>query len=414
MVSLSATAPHASRLLSRAVFARSLSLASVSAVPPTGIPTAPPPVPPTVPAHHVISAAAAPPSAAGRGHKRGGLLTALLLAISLGGAPGAQAAGGAAAAAAAGAPKPAAAAVPAAAATPAPLPEAEFAALLASGDITRLDGLCSQTIEQGDNHRLRRLQARLASLDPRPTQLAAVLRQAETLLHCRAPEGTLQVLDRFGPGPGAGRTRWLLLQWRAARAAMNHRIAALALERLAGLNAQNLQALALELRSREDGTPIRRPALDQLADHLEALGRGAEAGSLLLASLPTDSAGAERRRRAVDLLSDLPATERIRLLDAALDQAAAAGHWSLAADLLDLQVALGSEQARQRRQRLSPRLDDVYGAWQLLESDPSGDSDQQRALRERLRSPREEGGHAGAPFAPTARPEPTPFSVPKP
>ncbi|MEB3332643.1 MAG: hypothetical protein VKI83_09145 [Synechococcaceae cyanobacterium] len=327
-------------------------------------------------------------------------LTAGLLALSLGGVVPAAAAVPAAAggpAAASGPAKPAVQAKP-----DEPLPEAQFTAALASSDPAQLAGLCHQTVAQGDRSRLRRLQVRLLSLDPRPGQLKPVLSQAEALLQCRAPEAALQVLDRFGPGPGEGRTRWLLLQWRAAHAAMDHRIAALALERLAGLNTLNLQALALDLRSRQDGTPVRRPALDQLANHLEAIGRGSEAGSLLLAATPADSAGAERRRRAVELLGDLPAGERIRLLDAALDQAAAAGHWSLAADLLDLQVALGSEQARQRRQRLSPRLDDLYGSWQLLQSDPGASSRQLESLQERLRSPRQEGGHADAPFAPAA------------
>ncbi len=241
--------------------------------------------------------------------------------------------------------------------------------------------------------RLRLLQAHLLDVRPAPQPLAVVLANAEVLLSCRAPHAALTVLDRYGPGPGAGRVQWLLLQWRAANAALDHRRASLALDRLTTGSEARLNQLTLPLRRQEDGTVVSRSAVEVLAGHLEARGFKETAGQLLLRQPAPGAPGAERLGRAVALLGELPVAEREAILETALNQAAAAGAWSLASDLLAAQAALPSARAEARRLRLSPRLDDAYGEWLLRRGDPAS---QQRArqLERQLRSPRAPGGHA--------------------
>jgi hypothetical protein len=113
----------------------------------------------------------------------------------------------------------------------------------------------------------------------------------------------------------------------------------------------------------------------------------------------------------------LPLQERNQLLETALDQAAAAGAWGLAAELLRDQRALllaaGAQADRpsERFLRLSRRIDDAYGEWQLgrqavgsqvygRQVDGRQDSPglaRQRQLEQQLRSPRQQGGHAASP-----------------
>jgi hypothetical protein len=216
---------------------------------------------------------------------------------------------------------------------------------------------------------------------------------AEVLIACKAPEAALRVLDRYGPAPGRRRDQWLLLQWRAATDALDHRRAALALERLTAGRPERLEALALTLQRREDGTVVTRPALDVLAGHLEARGLPRAAGEVLLASRLPGVAGALRLQQAFRLLPDLPAEEREALLEAALEQAAAEGAWGLVTELLDEQATLPSARAVERRLRLSPRLDDAYGEWLLRQGDPTS-LERTRQLELLLRSPRTAGGHA--------------------
>ena len=87
------------------------------------------------------------------------------------------------------------------------------------------------------------------------------------------------------------------------------------------------------------------------------------------------------------------------LLETALDQAAAAQAWSLAEDLLTLQLRLerkaGGDGARprQRLERLAARVDDRYTLWQLLQDDPQSPETEARrlVLEQQLRSPRRAG-----------------------
>ena len=320
-------------------------------------------------------------------------------------------------------------AVPAAASTPpapmgmdkpAKLSEATFAARLRRDDLDGLDDLCRLSAAAGDNDRLTQLRQRLLERPMRPVTLSKILATADVLLSCRAPAAALTVLDRFSPDRGAGRVQWLLLQWRAANANLDHRLAARALERLAGGQSERLAGLELALSRPASGAnsasaatpPARRAAIDLLADHLEARGRLALAAERLLAAarLPVASADTqarilqvERLHRAVSLLDNLPAAERERLLEPALEQAAAVGAWGLVVEMLDGQIRLGSSRALERRLRLSARLDDAYGEWRLRQQNP-GDSGRTQSLEQRLRSPRDPGGHAPTPAGGTPPP----------
>jgi hypothetical protein len=101
----------------------------------------------------------------------------------------------------------------------------------------------------------------------------------------------------------------------------------------------------------------------------------------------------------VELFDGLPAVEQDRLLELALEQAAAAGAWGLVGQILDQQLALGqgiperterTERAAERRLRLSRGIDDAYAEW-LLGRTPE--------LERQLRSPRSPGGHAPQSFS---------------
>ena len=111
---------------------------------------------------------------------------------------------------------------------------------------------------------------------------------------------------------------------------------------------------------------------------------------------------AERLAQAVLLLDGLPAVEQERLLELALEQAAAAGSWGLVAQILDQQLALvgsspqASARAAERRLRLSGALDDAYGEWLQRRGDPASLTPQGE-LERQLRSPRSPGGHAASP-----------------
>lgn len=313
-----------------------------------------------------------------------------------------------------------AAATPAAPVAPVALSPAAFSAALRGGDLQRLDEVCRQSVAEDRGDRLRRLRARLLELHRPPQPLAVILANAEVLLSCQQPDAALEVLNRIGPAPGAERVQWLVMQWRAATAGLDHRRAALALERLAAGSPQRLDALALPVQRRDDGTVVTRSALEVLASHLESRGLLADSAGLLLAGPPAGAAGAERLRQAAALLEGLPASQRQELLEAALDRAAAVGAWGLASELLEDQIQLGSERARERRLRLSPRLDDAYGEWQLRRNDPAA-AGRTAELELQLRSPRAPGGHAPpaeesprpAPVAGSpVTPQPTPVPAP--
>lgn len=282
----------------------------------------------------------------------------------------------------------------------APISEADFQLLLRTADLDRLNLLCSQLVAAGDDLRLRLLRERLLTIHPAPQPLPVVLANAEVLLSCRMPDGALTVLDRIGPARGAEQVQWLTLQWRAANAALDHRRAALALERLAAERPARLENLLLPLQQRSDGSWASRSALEVLASHLESAGQASTAAALLQLSTNPDAPAAERLAQAARLLADLPAELREPLFERALEQAAAVGSWGLVGELLAAQASLpasldGAARTAERRLRLSRRLDDAYGEWRALQdaADPSS-AERRQALRLQLRSPLTPGGHA--------------------
>ncbi len=291
------------------------------------------------------------------------------------------------------------------------LTDKEFANVLRDGDLEQLDAACRQSAEADQLERLRQLQQRLLTLHPAPQPLEVVLANADVLLSCRAPSEAMDVLNRYGPAAGAERVQWLQLQWRAAAAGLDHRRAALALERLRKESGTSLDGIALPLQRREDGTVISRSALELLALHLESRGFPRVGGELLVRARQGGLGGALRLQQAVGLLAELPASQREALLEAALEQAAAAKAWGLVAELLDTQAALPSERAVARRLRLSGRIDDAYGEWRWRREDPAAAA-RTRQLEIRLRSPRDPGGHAAD--LPVPDPAPTPAPTPSP
>ncbi|QPN58339.1 hypothetical protein I1E95_12585 [Synechococcus sp. CBW1107] len=301
-------------------------------------------------------------------------------------------------------------------AVPLPMDEKAYAAALASDQLPVLEQACQDAARFDLPVRLRQLKDRLVALYPAPQPLPVVLANANALISCLAPEAALSVLDRYGPGPGLERQQWLTLQWRAANAGLNHRRAAEALRRLADGERSRLETMALPVRLRDDGTLDTRSALDVLAFHLAAMDRRQEAAEVLLAGRLPGVVAAERLKLAVALLDELPLAQRNALMEMALDQAATGGAWGLAAQLLDDQQALqrleggDPEPARQRRLRLSRRIDDTYAEWLLRRDDPS-EAERSKVLEQRLRSPRDPGGHAPSAAQP-ANPAPQDPVVP--
>ena len=272
--------------------------------------------------------------------------------------------------------------------------------------LDQLAQACKTALAEGDANQLSLLQQRLLGIQPAPQPLAVVLANADALLTCQAPDLALQVLARYSPAPGPGRSLWLSMQWRAASAGLHHQLAAEALQLLGAGQLAGLDGRLLPVQEKEDGTVLSRSALDLLAGHLESLGLNREAAEVLLAGRQSGVSHAERYGRAVALLEALPVAQRQRLLEMALDQAAAAGAWGLVAELLDQQLALeagpssAATTAMQRRLRLSGRIDDVYGEWltrhrRQLAQDPAN-LQRRSDLELQLRSPRAAGGHAAA------------------
>lgn len=301
------------------------------------------------------------------------------------------------------------------------LSDAQLKALLRKADLDQLEPLCARFLAEGNLARLRLVGQRLLTVRPGPQPLEVVLANAEILLSCRLPAAAITVLDRISPAEGAERLQWLVLQWRAAEAALDYPRASLALERLAADNPTQLASLLLPVRQRSDGSWVTRPALDLLVGDLESAGRRREAAELLLLSPPGDAIAAERLSQALGLWASLPEPQREPLMEQALEQAAAAGSWGLVSDLLAAQAATATSpealaRNRERRLRLSRRLDNAYDEWRSLQGDPAA-SRRRAELEQQLRSPAAPGGHAyaaplplsaGRPARPSSQPAPAP------
>ncbi|MEB3234169.1 MAG: hypothetical protein VKM98_01975 [Cyanobacteriota bacterium] len=252
--------------------------------------------------------------------------------------------------------------------------------------LEQLDQACQSLLKRGELKQLRLLQRQLLLVKPAPQPLAVVLANADALVRCGAPDSALVVLNRYSPAAGAEQVQWLLLQWRAANAALDHPLAASALRRLAAASGRSLEQLQIPIGGEGAGGGPSPLAIDVLAGHLDAMGQREQAAQLLFSSAGSGVLQAQRLAQAVAWSPELPVEQRQRWLELALEQAAAAGAWGLAASLLDQQLALLDNQAsaqRQqieaRRRRLSRRIDDG----QFLS--PGA-----------VRSPRDPGGHAAS------------------
>ena len=260
--------------------------------------------------------------------------------------------------------------------------EERFQTVLIEMDVAAAEQACLDPLIADTDRRRQDLRDRLLALHPVIDSLDLVLENAEALMSCGAPEAAAVVLNRYSPRAGDERRRWLLLRWRAAAAALDHRQAALALRRLVVGNLTALNAPLL---------PGQVNGLDQLALHEAAQGRNAVAVEVQLMADLSGVQGARRMARAVQWLDADQFEQADQLLETALDQAAAAEAWGLAMELLrqqlQLQLAAGGDGAwpRQRMERLATVLDDRYALQQLQ---PENDPDPL------LRSPRDPGGHA--------------------
>jgi len=254
-----------------------------------------------------------------------------------------------------------------------------FAAWLQQANREELELGCVDPAIGMANARRQQIRDRLLELDPAPQPFDVVLANATALLRCGSPDSAAVVLQRTSPGSPQGRRQWLLLRWRAAAAALDHRQAALALRRLVS---GDLRALAeLELEPGLTG-------LDQLAEHEAALGRSLVAAEL---QLMVPSPSPRQLSRAAEWLAPEAPDRADELLEAALDQAAADQSWGLAVELLQQQLRLqraaggDGDRPRQRLESLTAQLEDHYSQWQLR-----GGAGEEPLLR----SPRLPGGHA--------------------
>ena len=145
--------------------------------------------------------------------------------------------------------------------------EERFQSVLAEMDVAAAGQACLDPRMATSNSRRQALRDRLLALHPVIDSLELVLANAEALMSCGAPEAAAVVLDRYIPRVGDERRQWLLLRWRAAAAALDHRQAALALRRLVD---GNLTALDAPLFP-DQPLPDQGNGLDQLALHEAAL-----------------------------------------------------------------------------------------------------------------------------------------------
>ena len=176
--------------------------------------------------------------------------------------------------------------------------------------------------------------------------------------------------------------------------------AILALLRLADGQPGRLEAEQLVVGRDAQGQPLVRSGLDLLAQAQVASGQMLDAVETLLAGRTPGKVAARRLAIVAELLAQLEPDRSAPLLETALDQAAAEQAWSLAEELLRLQLRLelvnggSGERARQRLRRLATRVDDQFTLLELEADEPRLNPEQRQQLEQQLRSPREPGGHA--------------------
>ena len=176
----------------------------------------------------------------------------------------------------------------------------------------------------------------------------AMLRRAEALLSCRAPAAAQTVLGQVVPGPGREREAWLRLRWRAAHDAGDHHQALEELQRLGGGRLEGLGDVMLTAT----GSAQPRQALSHAVEHLVAVGAKTRAAALLRKAAATRPIPGEDLLQVAEMLPTADA-QRMALLEVALANAVAEGHWQLAMQTLALRLADALEQGDQAKARSS-------------------------------------------------------------
>ncbi len=251
-----------------------------------------------------------------------------------------------------------------------PIDSVVYRKVLKEGDIDEIRSACINAAKFSLNIRLQKLSERLLEIAPAPQPFDVVLKNAQALLECKAPDAAGTVLGRFSPDEGSQRKQWLLLSWRAASAAMDHERASQVLQRLVRGNISELDSQQIIVGYLENGSPVRRSALDLLVEHELALGRSDSAGIVLLAGSKRREVRARRLFLAAQIMKSIDIQKRINLLDLAFEQAYAEQSWDLAKDILTLQLeldlALGGD-GEGPRQRLKSLLENLEQGFDLGE-----------------------------------------------
>ena len=288
----------------------------------------------------------------------------------------------------------------ASAAAPMPMKQEAFDVLLLEGGLPELKQACAESARFGANERMQLLRDRLMQVAPAPQPFSVVMENARVLMICKDPVGAQHVLSRYGPGSDWQRREWLLLSWHAASAALDQERAILALLRLADGQPSQLEGEQLVVGLDDQGQPRVRSGLDVLAQAQIATGQTLDAAQTLLAGRSSGKVAARRLAIVAELLAEMEPERSAPLLESALDQAAAEQAWSLAEELLLLQLRLelanggSGERPRDRLRRLATRVDDRFTLLELDQDDPVLTPEQRQRLDQQLRSPRASGGHA--------------------
>ncbi len=252
---------------------------------------------------------------------------------------------------------------------------------------------CTEAAKSSTDQLLRELSDSLM-LIPEQDSYEMEIEKAKALLVCKAPRNAQKVLEGISPANRTQQKIWSTLYWQASNALMDHGNSALALRRLSEGNLQNLDQELIVVGYRADGAPLKRLALDLLAEHERLSGDCASSAKVLLAGRQTGSLGAKRLVRAIQCLEGLSMDKQNHLIEKALVEAQSDQAWWLVGDILRLQLmldlAVGEDAViiKERLGNFAKELDDRYTQLELIRIDSNGE-DEKTLLENQLRSPRE-------------------------
>ena len=260
-------------------------------------------------------------------------------------------------------------------------------------NIAEIKAGCVEAVSSSLDERLRKSSEKLMLLQEEDS-FDWKIDRAEVLLVCKAPGMAQQVLQAIIPSNRLEQRRWSILYWKASNALMDHMNAAFALRRLSEGNLQKLDEELMIVGYRSDGSPLKRSALDLLAEHERLTGHCETAAKVLLAGRKTGALGAKRLALAVQCLEELTLAQRLDLLEKALLEAQSDQAWWLVGDILRLQLILDSSMGedsliiRERLENFAKEIDDRYTQLELLRLD-SKKEEEKTLMENQLRSPRE-------------------------